>query len=63
LKQVSVLLRGFVRETDVAGRYGGDEFMVLLPENPKHIAEGLAAEIQAMAEGMRLMHEAMNPEK
>jgi Diguanylate cyclase, GGDEF domain len=63
LKHVSALLRGFVRETDVAGRYGGDEFMALLPETPKHIAEGLAAEIQAMAEGMRLMHEAMNPEE
>ena len=48
LKHVAGLLRGFVRETDVAGRFGGDEFMVLLPETPKHIAEGLAAEIQAL---------------
>jgi hypothetical protein len=48
LKHVAVLLRGFVRETDVAGRFGGDEFMVLLPETPKHIAEKLAAEIRAL---------------
>jgi diguanylate cyclase (GGDEF)-like protein len=48
LKHVAGLLRGFVRETDVAGRFGGDEFMVLLPETPKHIAEGLAADIQAL---------------
>ena len=48
LKHVAGLLRKFVRETDIAGRYGGDEFMVLLPETPKHIAEGLAAEIQAL---------------
>ena len=48
LKHVAGLLRSFVRETDVAGRFGGDEFMVLLPETPKHIAEGLAAEIQAL---------------
>ena len=48
LKHVAGILRGFVRETDVAGRYGGDEFMVLLPETPKHIAEGLAVNIQAL---------------
>jgi len=48
LKHVAGLLRGFVRETDVAGRFGGDEFMVLLPETPKHIAEGLAKQIRAL---------------
>jgi len=48
LKHVAGLLRNFVRETDIAGRYGGDEFMVLLPETPKHIAESLAAKIQAL---------------
>jgi diguanylate cyclase (GGDEF)-like protein len=48
LKHVAGILRRFVRETDVAGRYGGDEFMVLLPETPKHIAEGLAVNIQAL---------------
>jgi diguanylate cyclase (GGDEF)-like protein len=48
LRHVAGVLRGFVRETDIAGRYGGDEFMVLLPETPKHIAERLAAEIQAL---------------
>jgi len=48
LKHVAGLVKGFVRETDVAGRFGGDEFMILLPETPKHIAEGLAVKIQAL---------------
>jgi diguanylate cyclase (GGDEF)-like protein len=48
LKHVAGLLRNFVRETDVTGRYGGDEFMILLPETPKHLAEGLAEGIRAL---------------
>ncbi len=47
LKHVAALLRNFIRETDVTGRYGGDEFMVLLPETAKHMAEGLAEGIRA----------------
>lgn len=51
LKHVAGLLRSFIRETDVAGRFGGDEFMVLLPETPKHTAEKLAEGIQAVISG------------
>lgn len=48
LKHVAGLLRKFARETDVVGRYGGDEFMILLPETPKHIAEGVAKDIRVL---------------
>jgi diguanylate cyclase (GGDEF)-like protein len=48
LKHVAVALRAFMRETDVVGRYGGDEFMVLLPETARHTAEGLARAIQTL---------------
>jgi diguanylate cyclase len=32
LKQLSAALRASLRETDLAGRYGGDEFCVILPD-------------------------------
>nr|MCR5484710.1 diguanylate cyclase [Clostridiales bacterium] len=32
LKKISEIMRGFFRSTDILGRYGGDEFVVFLPE-------------------------------
>jgi diguanylate cyclase (GGDEF)-like protein len=61
LKHVAVLLRNFVRETDVAGRFGGDEFMVLLPETPKHMAENLAQGIQTAISATPLPLEEYGP--
>lgn len=34
LKQFSTLLKECTRDTDVLGRYGGEEFVVMLPETP-----------------------------
>jgi len=46
LRHVAGLLRISSGKTDVTGRYGGDEFMILLPETPKHMAEALAEGIR-----------------
>lgn len=38
LKEVAAVLRGAVRDSDVAVRHGGEEFAVLLPETSMEIA-------------------------
>lgn len=35
LKQLSAILRDTVRNTDIVGRFGGEEFIVLMPETSK----------------------------
>lgn len=42
LRTVAEILRQNVRQSDVVGRYGGEEFMVLLPETSKSAAVALA---------------------
>jgi diguanylate cyclase (GGDEF)-like protein len=47
LRQVAALIRGSVRDTDVATRYGGEEFCILLPETPYEAAMQLAERIRS----------------
>jgi two-component system, chemotaxis family, response regulator WspR len=50
LVAVSQILRETVRQTDVVGRYGGEEFLVLAPETPHASARVLAERVRARVE-------------
>ena len=51
IRHISGLIRAHVRETDVSGRYGGEEFAILLSdttlENAHVFGERLRAEVEA----------------
>jgi diguanylate cyclase (GGDEF)-like protein len=49
LKQVASILTQVVRGSDMVSRYGGDEFLVLLPETDIEGADALAEKVRAAA--------------
>jgi diguanylate cyclase (GGDEF)-like protein len=50
LREVGFLLRSAVRETDYPARYGGDEFVVILPQTDAAAAKLLAEKLRALIE-------------
>ena len=50
LLQLSRLIAGRLRQSDVFGRYGGDEFMIFLPETDTDQALQLAGELRQRVE-------------
>ena len=46
LTQVAAAIAATIRKTDVAGRYGGEEFLVLVPETPSAGAQVLAERLR-----------------
>ena len=51
-------LHDLLRGSDVVCRYGGDEFLVILPETPLRIAEQLARRVREDVATIRVAHEA-----
>jgi diguanylate cyclase (GGDEF)-like protein len=45
LKEVANLLQASLRDTDIVARYGGDEFVLLLPGVDAALADGVAQRI------------------
>lgn len=48
LRHVGALLGGNVRATDVPGRYGGEEFLIVLPETDADAAAAVAEKLRQM---------------
>jgi diguanylate cyclase (GGDEF)-like protein len=50
LAEIAQVFKGVVRETDVVARYGGDEFVIVLPETPLNGAMIIAERIRKKVE-------------
>jgi diguanylate cyclase (GGDEF)-like protein len=50
LKRVGAALAGRLRASDLVGRWGGDEFLVVLPDTPAPGAERVAEDLRVTAE-------------
>lgn len=57
LREVAAILRRSVRDVDICGRYGGEEFVVLLPQTPiegaKLVAERIREAVRARSFELR----------
>ncbi|MCA9403324.1 MAG: diguanylate cyclase [Candidatus Omnitrophica bacterium] len=52
LRQTAQMIRSFVREVDIVGRYGGDEFLIILPETPADKAQIVAERLVNVFDGL-----------
>ena len=57
MRELGALLQATVRVEDAACRYGGDEFVIMLPESPLDVTVLRAEEIRQGASQFNIMHE------
>lgn len=60
IRRVAAMTRQMVRDTDYAGRYGGEEFVVLLPDTPLEGAALFAERLRKAIDQMGMVHEQQN---
>ncbi len=57
LRAVSSRIKDLIRETDIFGRYGGEEFLILLPNTSLDGATYLAEKLRSGLESERISHD------
>ena len=55
LKVFATVTRGLIREGDIFGRYGGEEFVLALPNTDKQVAHNIAQRICAQIERQQIV--------
>jgi len=63
LKSMANILRSNVREVDVVGRYGGEEFIIILPEAGKEEAQEIAERIRLKVERYKFINKKDHPDE
>ncbi len=57
LQEFATLLRDNIRKTDILGRYGGEEFLIILPNTSAAGAVNLGEKLRAAVEAMCIEHD------
>lgn len=57
IQRVADVVREHIRDADIAGRYGGEEFAVLLPDTDKQGGAMFAERLRAAVEALDVMQE------
>lgn len=60
IQQTANLIRQNMRDADIAGRYGGEEFVVLLPDTDNEGAVMFAERLRQAVEDLEVIHESHN---
>lgn len=59
IRKVAACLKSTARDTDFAGRYGGEEFVLLLPDTDINGAFEVAERLRLCIQGMTVTHESL----
>jgi len=63
LQNIADILRSNVREVDIVGRFGGEEFIIILPEANKEEAQKIAERIRSKVEKYDFTDKKNHPER